>query len=126
MRLLTVLMAILISVVIGGVWTNHQLDKTSDLLLKNIEIISMDISLGDWKSAMDNTAKLEKDWQKEGSWWPIIMDHQEMDNIEFTIARFKGYMMSRDYALSKGEITVLKTMIEHIPIKERITIKNIL
>lgn len=44
-------------------------------------------------------------------------DHQEMDNIEFSLARVKEYVTSQDDALSLGQLSELKLMIEHIPRK---------
>ncbi len=126
MKLLAGLLVIMMGVVLLGFWTNNQLHNTSGKLLDNIENISRDISGGKWESATIKLSNLERNWEKQGAWWPVIMDHQEMDNIEFTMARLKGYVKSGDAALSKGELEALKIMIEHIPIKEAISIKNIL
>ena len=56
----------------------------------------------------------------------IILDHQEIDNIEFSLAKIKEYVASRDLPLALGQLSELKLMIEHIPRKEAVNLENIL
>lgn len=125
MRLLTTL-AVILALVIGmGIWFNHSLQTSSDDLTRQIQLVSSTIRQQDWETAVKHSEKLEKLWEKKAKWWPVFLDHQEMDNIEFSLARVKGYVTSKDDALSLGQLSELKLMIEHIPRKEAVNLENI-
>lgn len=125
MRLLLVLLAIFTAVVALGFWTGHLLEASSGELLRSIERVAGDVERNDWEDAHRKVIGLEKVWKKEAGWWPTLLDHQEMDNIEFAMAKVKEYVASRDTALSMGQLSELRLMIKHIPEKEALTIKNI-
>mgnify|MGYP000872857845 FL=1 len=125
MRLLTTL-AVILALVIGmGAWFNHSLQTSSDDLTGQIKLLSSTIRQQDWETAVKHSEKLEKLWEQKAKWWPVFLDHQEMDNIEFSLARVKEYVTSQDDALSLGQLSELKLMIEHIPRKEAVNLENI-
>ena len=125
MRLLTTL-AVILALVIGmGAWFNHSLQTSSDDLTRQIQLVSSTIRQQDWETAVKHSEKLEKLWEQRAKWWPVFLDHQEMDNIEFSLARVKEYVTSKDDALSLGQLSELKLMIEHIPRKEAVNLENI-
>ncbi len=125
MRLLTTL-AVILALVIGmGIWFNHSLQTSSGDLTRQIQLVSSTIRQEDWETAVKHSEKLEKLWKQKAKWWPVFLDHQEMDNIEFSLARVKEYVTSQDDALSLGQLSELKLMIEHIPRKEAVNLENI-
>jgi hypothetical protein len=105
---------------------NLRLEASTGKLLKHIDKIVVDLRKEDWESARAGTADLKKAWEKEAGWWPMVLDHQEMDNIEFALSRFKEYVAARDAALSRGALSELRMMIRHIPEREAVSIRNIL
>ena len=109
-----------------GLWTNHSLETTARGLAREIDSISAEIEQDRWDKAVKKTIQLEKLWDQKARWWPIFLEHQEMDNIEFSLARVKEYVASQNRSLSQGQLSELKLMIEHIPEKEAVTLKNIL
>ncbi|MFZ5631562.1 MAG: DUF4363 family protein [Bacillota bacterium] len=125
MRLLLVLLAIFAVVVALGFWTNHLLEASTGELLRSIERVAGDVEKNNWEDAHRKVIGLEKVWKKEAGWWPTLLDHQEMDNIEFAMARVKEYVSTRNTALSMGQLSELKLMIKHIPEKEALSIENI-
>lgn len=126
MRLLAVLLIIFAGVVVLGGWTNHKLEVTTADLLKTIDSLNRSVEKKDWDQAGKGTARLEKSWEEKAGWWPVLLDHQEMDNIKFSLARVKEYVSSHDLTLSRGQLAELREMISHIPEKEAVTLKNIL
>ncbi|MDD2443419.1 MAG: DUF4363 family protein [Desulfotomaculaceae bacterium] len=126
MRLLVSLLVIFAVAVSLGFWTNHKLAVSTGDLLENIEKIEAGIENNQWETARSHTMDLEETWDKKASWWPTVMDHQEIDNIEFAMAKVKEYIGNQNAALSWGQLSELKLMIKHIPEKEAVTIKNIL
>jgi len=126
MRLLGSVIVILISVIGAGFWVNHGLQASTNDLIQQIDRVNIQIKENNWQAAIDQTEKLEKCWKQEAKWWPVFLEHQEMDNIEFSMARFKEYVASNNNSLSLGQLSELRLMIEHIPRKEEINLKNIL
>jgi hypothetical protein len=126
MRLLVTL-AIIMALIIGvGVWTNHSLATSTRELTSQIDRVAEEIEANRWEAAVVQTEKLEKTWGEKAKWWPIFLDHQEIDNIEFSLARVKEYVTSHSRALSLGQLSELKLMIGHIPEKEAVNLENVL
>lgn len=125
MRLLVTLTIILGLIVGMAVWFNHSLQETTEDLSRQISGISQEIKRKDWPGAEKKSEELEQMWDEKAKWWPAFLDHQEMDNIEFSLARVKEYVVSRDSALALGQLSELKLMIEHIPRKEMVNLENI-
>jgi hypothetical protein len=126
MKLLLKLLIIFVAVISLGFWTNHALKVSSNELLGNVELVAKGIENNHWDTAYTQTIELEKTWDEKANWWPTVLDHQEIDNIEFAMARVKEYVATKNTALSRGQISELKLMIKHIPEKEAVRIKNIL
>jgi hypothetical protein len=109
-----------------GVWTNHSLQSSTDQLTKEINLLISEIEQEGWDTALKRTAAVEKNWADSARWWPVFLDHQEMDNIEFSMAKVKAYVGNHNQALALGQLEELKLMLRHIPEKEALSIKNIL
>lgn len=126
MRLLTTL-AVILTLIIGlGAWNNHSLRESTDKLTGQIEQVMEEIDAQRWNEAQQKTAQLEKSWQVNARWWPVILDHQEIDNIEFSLAKVKKYVATRNASLAQGQLSELNLMLKHIPEKEAINLRNIL
>ncbi len=126
MRLLSTLLIIFVAIISLGFWTNHSLKVSTDELLGNIEQVVNGIENNHWDIAYTQTIEFEKIWDEKANWWPTVLDHQEIDNIEFAMARVREYVATKNASLSLGQLSELKLMIKHIPEKEAIRIKNIL
>lgn len=126
MRLLVSLAITLSMILVLGFWSNYSLQASTDELTRNIDGITLSIEDERWSAAQMQTDELEKVWQEKARWWPIFLDHQEMDNIEFSMARVKEYVASQDNPLARGQLSELRLMIKHIPKKEAVNIENIL
>ncbi|MGI5920531.1 MAG: DUF4363 family protein [Syntrophomonadaceae bacterium] len=126
MRILITMIIILVLIVGAGYWTNNALQKATNGLVKQIDIVITEIRSGDKQAAITANKQLEDKWKKEAKWWPIFLDHQEIDNIEFCMARTKEYVKNGNNPLSLGQLSELRLMIEHIPEKEAVTLENIL
>ncbi|AEF93841.1 hypothetical protein Desca_0965 [Desulfotomaculum nigrificans CO-1-SRB] len=126
MRLLAGLLVVVAAVVSLGLWVNHSLDSAAKMMDQNIKQITEEINRSNWDEAYNQTVALEKTWNQKEKWWPIVLEHQEMDNIKFSMAKAKEYVKSRDKVLSLGQLSELKLMIMHLPEKEAVNLKNIL
>ncbi|KUG02791.1 hypothetical protein ASZ90_019867 [hydrocarbon metagenome] len=126
MRLLVSLMIVLASIVGLSFWINDSLQSSTEHLTQQIDMVIVEIQDGRWERAVRQTADIEKYWTKSARWWPVFLDHQEMDNIEFSLSKVKAYVSSHNDALALGQLEELRLMLKHIPEKEALNIKNIL
>ena len=109
-----------------GCWTNKMLQESAQNLVFHINLVVDEIKAERWSEAENHIGELEEAWRRYVGWGPIILNHQEIDNIEFSLARCREYVTSRSKPLSLGQLSELKRMVEHIPAKEAVTWKNIL
>jgi len=63
-------------------------------------------------------------WNKHKGWWAMVIDHQEIDQIDMALIRTRQYIDLQDRDASV-ELAVLRRMLEHIPDKEQVNLKNI-
>ena len=126
MRLLTAL-AVVLALIIGlGAWNNHALQTSTEKLTGQIERVMEEIDAQRWSEAQQQSIKLEKSWHDNARWWPVFLDHQEIDNIEFSLAKVEKYVATRNVPLAQGQLSELHLMLKHIPGKETVSIENIL
>lgn len=125
MRLLLALLIIFAMIISFSFWTNHMLQASAGEMLQRIEQIEQGLEKNQWEQAREMADGLEKTWEKKADWWPAVLDHQEIDNIEFSMAKTKSYISTKDVSLSRGQLSELKLMIVHIPEKESLKLKNI-
>ncbi|MGE5417961.1 MAG: DUF4363 family protein [Acidobacteriota bacterium] len=126
MKILGTLLVALALVVAGGVWTNRSLDTSAQEISQQIDHVSSAIKSDKWDKAQQSAERLESTWGQKSKWWPVFLDHEEMDNIQFAMARTRQYVANRNYPLSMGQLAELRVMIKHIPRKEALTWENIL
>lgn len=126
MRLL-VSLAIILAAIIGlSFWTSYSLQASTEEVTQKIDRVMVEIQNEQWETAVKQTNDLEKSWTKAAKWWPIFLDHQEIDNIEFSLSKAKEYVFSHNAALSRGQLSELRLMLKHIPEKEAFNLENIL
>lgn len=126
MRMLISIIIALIILIGAGLLINNSLQASSDQLGIQIDEICGNIEEEDWEQAGRKTWQLENTWQQNARWWPVFLDHQEMDNIEFSLAKAKVFVEAKDNTLALAQFAELKIMIEHLPQKEKLNVKNIL
>lgn len=125
MRLLITLLIIFAAVIGVGFWTNNELTASANELLAYVDKIHGEINAQNWDGASEHTEELEQNWDRQGKWWPALLDHQEIDNIDFAIAKNKEYIAAKNAPLALGQLSEIKQMIKHIPQNGTINLTNI-
>lgn len=125
MRLLTTLLIIFGAVLAAGFWTNQKIASSSNELLQDVDKINAQIQAEDWDGAMEYTGALEENWEQKVKWWPALLDHREIDNIDFAIAKHREYIAAKNAPLALGQLSEIRQMIKHIPEKGEVSLTNI-
>lgn len=126
MRLVITLLAILLAVVAGDLWVSSSIEKSSNDFSKQIHEITSLISQDNWQGANSQLVKMEKDWSQNREWWHMVMEHREIENIEFSLAKTKEFVRERDKVLAMGYLAELRLIFLHLPEGDRLSLKNIL
>ncbi|WP_051273458.1 DUF4363 family protein [Desulfotruncus alcoholivorax] len=126
MKIYVAVIAVLIVVLAFGVYTVNALESDTQQMMTGFGSLEKDIAAGNWDAAGKGMHQVQNKWSAHKSWWAMVIDHQEIDNIDMAIARVTKYIEQKDRTMASGEASVLKQMLEHIPEKEKINLKNIL
>lgn len=118
---------IIVILLLGGSLTSYQyIQASTQALGVPLETVERSISTQKWEIAQQefNTAQLR--WDKDKTWWTIVLDHQEIDTIDLCIMRLGKYIEAQDVSLSLGEVAALKLLVDHISDTEKLNLQNIL
>ncbi|MCL2337382.1 MAG: DUF4363 family protein [Firmicutes bacterium] len=80
----------------------------------------------EWGQAESTAGEISGAWEQHKQWWPVFIDHQEIDNIDMTLARTVKFVENKARAQAIAELAVLKVLLKHVPEKERVNLKNVL
>lgn len=101
------------------------LENSANDFLASAQEVLPPLKQEEWEKAGELFAQTEKNWLKISKYWPMLINHQEMDRIEESIAKLKGYLENKDKTEAQAELQVLIHYIRHIPKKEALNLQNI-
>lgn len=117
---------IIISVIIGTIYTQNLLGENTDVLLKELGRLETNINENMQKEEIDKNANdIYQKWREVSEKWSIIVDHQEIDLIEKALLAVKSTIETEEYNRSIQKIQESIYLIGHIKEKEELNIKNI-
>ena len=116
-----------IILIVISIFLQYYLEKSSDKLL--IELNNLRVLVNEnkiYESVMINE-KLNQKWEETKSKWSALIDHQELDNIEEVMHRIE-ILIGEDEEKAEllSELNKLKFYFEHVPVREKFAIENIL
>lgn len=101
------------------------LDRTSTDLQKSISGVEADTTAENWENAEQGVKQIKSKWAGVSKTWSILIDHQEIDNIEFTLSKMEKLISVRDKNSALAESSALMNYVRHIPRKENLNFQNI-
>jgi len=125
MKIYAVVAGVLIFWVGLGFYTIDRFQGNATQMLDEIGRTETAIFAARWDEAAASIDNIKRAWEKHQRWWNVFIDHDEIDNIDTALTRTEQYVKARERVLATGELAVLKLMLEHIPEKERVSLKNI-
>jgi len=118
---------IIVVLLIGGSLTSYQYIETSTLAISApLETVEQCISTQKWQVAQKELDTTQQRWDKNKTWWTVLLNHQEIDTIDISIKRLEKYLETHDVSLSLGEVAALKLQVDHISDTEKLNLRNIL
>lgn len=92
------------------------------ILLKSIDD---SITVGKWEQAQEDLSTAQQTWNNDNTWWSILLDNQEIDDINIDMQQLRKYIAIQDVSQSLGEITTLELHFDDIFDAELFNFKNV-
>ncbi len=125
MRLMIFLIISVIIFITFAVWTQNMLESSAGNLGRHLDHLEAAIKNDNWPSADNQVKAITRLWNENKKSWQIFINHEEVDNIDSSLARVKQLVEIREKADALAEIAVLKLFILHIPEKESLSLVNV-
>ena len=126
MRTLLIVIIIFILLFGGSLASYRYIQTTTQSLGAQLETVEQSASAQLWQAAQKELNTAQQRWDKTKTWWTVLLDHQEIDNIDISMKRLEKYIETQDVSLSLGEVSALRLQVDQIYDTEKFTLKNIL
>lgn len=111
--------------IIFSIYFNYNIEKTSDNIVIGIEDIEMKIDENDWEGIQKDVDILRKKWGELANIWSVFVEHDELDNIQVSLLKANEYISMKNEVLIRAELSVLKYLVRHIYLKQKLEFGNI-
>lgn len=93
----------------GGIYLKQRIGETDDHFLKYHEKVIKELEEGNWEKAMAYTDKLEESWKKKIPKIQFSVERDQINGIDVSLARLKGYLEAKDKAGCFAELYEAKS-----------------
>lgn len=125
MKLWIVMSLVLISIVIGGLFLQQSILKTTDRISHNLDLVQGAVRNNQWREALAMRDKAEREWHlQKNRWTPLIHNH-DLNTITIHLARLKSFLESEEEASALAEIAEMKLKLVQLHEQEVLTLENI-
>ncbi len=127
MKEIIIIITILIIIFTGSILIQNYLNKSSDLLVAELDDIKRSIENNELKNEelIKKTEEIYKKWEKTNEKWSVIILHDEIDLIETSLIKMKTEIKSGEIGDAMAEIETSIFLLNHIKEKEKTSLKNI-
>lgn len=118
---------VLIVVLIIGftLYVKYYLNSQSKLIENDIAAVESSIKAENWQEAYEQLEEMKERWNRIQSTWAIFINHEEIDNIDYTMSRFAEFVKVRQLEFALVEASSLRQYIKHIPENETLSLGNL-
>lgn len=109
-----------------GYLIRFYLQKTSSELILRLETVEQYADQNNWDAAYSEMKSVDSLWERREKVWGMFINHHETDNISISLKSSLVYINKEDSVESLSSLSALRYYISHIPVIERISLKNIL
>lgn len=122
---LRVLLILLIIFIAGGLYTQQQLEQSSENLLAQIQKVVAAVQTEAWSDAQEHFKETADQWHRVEKRWALVTDHEEIDEIIRSLQKTKAYIHFQTAQDTLAELQTLIYLIKHIPEKEKLTLSTL-
>lgn len=117
---------ILTLIFLGLGWCSEVLiARQADAILSALENLASYVKDAKTSEIDDQLETINRLWLSSRRLWVLLIDHHELDDFEFYLARTKSYLASNANILALGGIAEMKQTINRIPDQLQLNLENI-
>ena len=127
MKEFIIIIAILMIIFGGALYTQKYLTNTADTLVSELENLKTDL-----ESENTNQQRLEEqsdeiygEWKDINEKWSVVVLHDEIDLIETSLIKMKSKIKTGSLEESMEDLDTSIFLLKHIKEKEKTSLKNI-
>lgn len=125
MKQAIILIVVTAILIISGIWEMDYFNDSSQYVLSDINYIKNAVENNNFKMAKDHVAELNNTWDGVKKVWAMFIEHDEIDDIEEAMLKFKSYVAIQNKEESIVYAESLDNLFRHISERETINIPNV-
>ncbi len=126
MRVLTGIVIFFLFLLGLAVYMESTIIRQGKELLTALNHLHSHVIKADYEAIEEQLKEIDRLWVETRKLWVLIIDHQELDEFELSLAKTKSYLVNRAYLFAQVEIAQMKQIINQIPDKQILSLENIL
>lgn len=126
MRALITSGVVIALIVVFAIGSHLIIDGPANQLISQVKGMEDALQRDEWEQAEGQLREGRNLWQETSPYWSVIIHHDELDGIEFSLERLGKYIEAKEKGLSMAEMGNLKLLLENIVDEQKMTLKNIL
>ena len=117
-----ILMVVIIAIAVGSLFF---ILSVSNNIFNNLEKLEKNVSTENWDEAEITFKKIQKEWEKGKSFFPLLVDHANLHDLNITLTRISSLLRVRFKREILPEISVAKELSKEIYQQEKFSLKNV-
>jgi hypothetical protein len=123
-RVLSVLVILVIAFVLFSLWEGYVTSSSKELLSYAEQARQYGLQ-ENWEEAGKALDTFDAKWNSMRDLWHAFIDHTEIDNISFSLARAHALVEVQGLDNYAAEIAALAEMLRHIPRRQTLSLGNL-
>jgi hypothetical protein len=125
MKLWIVMSLVIIAIIVGGLFLQQSILKTTDRISRTLDLIQDAVRNNQGQEALALRDKVDHEWRlQENRWTPLIHNH-ELNTVTIHLARLKSFLASEDESSALAEIAEMRLKLIQLHEQEILTLENI-
>ncbi len=117
---------ILVLIIVGTSYYSYALENVVERLERQLTEAETYIEASDWENGRKTLSGLSEDWLKTQNWLKAIINHKAIDQVDQTICEVLGYAQFENEEETLVKTSVLRMILQNIPLNESVSLVNIL
>lgn len=126
MKLWTVMFLIMLVIIIGGLYMEKTILKTTNRFSESLKLVKEAVRNDQWSEALRLHDEIDADWRKQKEFWGPFIHNHDMDDITSHLARLKAYLEAMEKGSALAEITMIEIQLVELHQQEVLTWQNVL
>jgi len=125
MKLWIVMLLIMITIVVGGLFLENSILKATDRLSHTLDSVKDAVRNNQWQEALDLHDQVDEEWHLQQDKWSPFIHNTDLASITIHLARLKSFLENEQTGLALAEIAEMEIQLVQLYEQEVLTPKNV-